>query len=84
MADVKWMNSSGLGSLMAGLTTLRGSGGDLKLAHVPDRVRRPIEITKLDQVIKIYEGVTKNEAEKRLLLRMEGKDYQLGLSINSL
>lgn len=57
MADVKWMNSSGLGSLMAGLTTLRGSGGDLKLVHVPDRVRRPIEITKLDQVIKIYENL---------------------------
>ena len=57
LGDVKWMNSSGLGSLMAGLTTLRGSGGDLKLVHVPDRVKRPIEITKLDQVIKMYESL---------------------------
>lgn len=57
MGDVKWMNSSGLGMLMSGLTTLRSSGGDLKLARVSDRVRRPIEVTKLDGVLKIYETV---------------------------
>lgn len=57
MADVKWMNSSGLGILMAGLTTLRGSEGDLRLAEVPDRVRRPIEITKLNQVLGMYKTV---------------------------
>ena len=59
MAAVKWMNSSGLGMLMAGLTTLRSSGGDLKLANVSDRVRRPVEVTKLDNVLKIYESVDK-------------------------
>jgi len=57
MADVKWMNSSGLGILMAGLTTLRGSEGDLRLANVQDRVRRPIEITKLNQVLGMYKTV---------------------------
>ena len=55
MVDVKWMNSSGLGMIMAGLTTLRGSGGDLKLVQVSDRARRPIEITRLDQVIQLFE-----------------------------
>lgn len=62
MAEVKWMNSSGLGTLMAGLTTLRSSGGDLKLIRVPDRVKRPIEITKLDQVLRMF--ATFEEAEK--------------------
>ncbi len=57
MADVKWMNSSGLGTLMAGLTTLRSSEGDLKLVHVPDRVKRPIQITKLDQVLQMFDTV---------------------------
>ena len=57
MKDVKWMNSSGLGMLMAGLTTLRGSDGDLKLANVSERVRRPIEIAKLDQILQIFESV---------------------------
>jgi len=53
MEGVKWMNSSGLGMLMAAMTTLRSSGGDLRLAHVSDRVRRPIEVTKLDRVLRI-------------------------------
>lgn len=57
LQDVKWMNSSGLGVLMAGLTTLRGSEGDLRLANVPERVQRPIEITKLDQVLQMYASV---------------------------
>ena len=54
MSEVKWMNSSGLGLIMAGLTTLRASGGDLRLCQVSDRVHRPIEVTKLDQVIRIF------------------------------
>jgi anti-sigma B factor antagonist len=57
MEQVKWMNSSGLGLIMACLTTLRGSGGDLRLAHVAERVRRPIEVTKLDCVIRLFETV---------------------------
>jgi anti-sigma B factor antagonist len=54
MADVKWMNSAGLGILMACLTRLRSSDGDLRLVNVPERVRRPLEITKLDGVIRIF------------------------------
>ena len=57
MIDVKWMNSSGLGIIMAGLTTLRSSDGDLRLANVSDRVLRPIEVTKLDQVLRIFNSV---------------------------
>jgi anti-sigma B factor antagonist len=57
MAGVKWMNSSGLGMLMSGLTTLRSSDGDLKLANVSERVERPIKVTKLDKVLKMYASV---------------------------
>ncbi len=57
MSKVKWMNSSGLGMLMAGLTTLRSSGGDLKLVGVSERVSRPIEVTKLDNVLLMYGSV---------------------------
>ncbi len=57
MKDVKWMNSSGLGMLMAGLTTLRGSEGNLKLANASERVRRPIEIAKLDKILQIFGSV---------------------------
>ncbi len=57
MSGIKWMNSAGLGIIMASITTLRGSGGDLKLANVNERVLRPIEITKLDQVIEMFESL---------------------------
>ncbi|MEE4311130.1 MAG: STAS domain-containing protein [candidate division KSB1 bacterium] len=57
MEKATWMNSSGLGMLISGLTTLRSSGGDLRLANVSERVRRPLEITKLDSVFSIYNSV---------------------------
>jgi anti-sigma B factor antagonist len=57
MKQVDWINSSGLGTLMASLTTLRGSGGDLRLASASDRVRRPIEITRLDKVLQMFPSV---------------------------
>ena len=57
MGRVNWMNSSGLGMLMSALTNLRGSGGDLKLANMTDRVRRPIQITRLDSVFDEYDTV---------------------------
>ena len=59
MDGIKWMNSAGLGIIMASITTLRGSGGDLKLANVNERVFRPIEITKLDRVIEMFESLDK-------------------------
>lgn len=54
MEHVKWMNSSGLGMIMGALTTLRSGGGELCMINVSERVRRPIEVTRLDSVIHIY------------------------------
>ena len=49
---VHWMNSSGLGLLISALTSLRSSGGDLRLANLSERLRRPLTITKLDTIFK--------------------------------
>jgi anti-sigma B factor antagonist len=57
MAGVSWMNSSGLGMLISALTSLRSSSGDLKLANLNDRLRRPIQITKLDSIFKEFDSV---------------------------
>jgi anti-sigma B factor antagonist len=57
LKDATWMNSSGLGMLISGLTTLRSSGGDLRLTNLSDKVRRPLEITKLESVFLIYNSV---------------------------
>ena len=63
MSKVKWMNSSGLGLLISALTSLRSSGGDLKLACITERLKRPIQVTKLDSVFQDF--VTVQEAVKR-------------------
>ena len=57
LKQVNWMNSSGLGMVISGLTTARSSGGDLKLANVSDRNRRPLELTRLDSVFSIYDSI---------------------------
>jgi anti-sigma B factor antagonist len=62
MDKIKWMNSAGLGMLIAGLKILRESGGDIRLAIVPVRIKRTIEITGIDKVIHIFKSL--NDAIK--------------------
>jgi len=56
MVHVDWMNSSGLGILIAGLTTVRNSGGDLKLIRLTKKVKELLRMTKLDRVFEIFEN----------------------------
>ncbi|NOZ62736.1 MAG: STAS domain-containing protein [Calditrichaeota bacterium] len=57
LKKTKWMNSSGLGMLVSGLTTIRSSGGDLRLANISERVRRPLQITRLESIFLSYDSV---------------------------
>ena len=57
LSKVKFMNSSGLGMLISGMTTMRNSGGDLRLANVADRIQSLLVITKLITVFKHYDSV---------------------------
>ncbi len=57
LSQVSWMNSSGLGMLISSLTSLRSSEGDLKLANVSERLKRPMKITKLDSVFEDFASV---------------------------
>jgi anti-sigma B factor antagonist len=59
LASVNWMNSSGLGILIGGLTTMRNSGGDLKLANVTDRIQNLLMITKLLTVFDAHDSLEK-------------------------
>ncbi|MFH1941576.1 MAG: STAS domain-containing protein [bacterium] len=54
MAMVDWMNSSGLGILIGGLTTVRNSGGDLKLLHLAKKLEELLRITKLQRVFEVF------------------------------
>jgi anti-sigma B factor antagonist len=57
LAKVEWMNSTGLGILISGLTTLRNNGGELKLAMVTEKIESLLTITKLITVFDTYDSV---------------------------
>jgi anti-sigma B factor antagonist len=57
LADVKFMNSSGLGMLIGGLTTMKKANGHLKLARVTDKIESLLIITKLITIFEFYENV---------------------------
>lgn len=55
LKDVDWINSSGLGILISGLTTVRNSGGDLCLAQAGDKIKNILTITKLSSVFNSFD-----------------------------
>ncbi|UCC45110.1 MAG: STAS domain-containing protein [Candidatus Zixiibacteriota bacterium] len=57
LAKVDWMNSTGLGILISGYTTLRNTEGELKLANVTDKIQSLLTITKLVTVFESYDSV---------------------------
>jgi anti-sigma B factor antagonist len=57
LGGVSYMNSSGLGTLIASLTTVRNSGGDLRLARVEGKVQNLFVMTQLVKVFDTYETV---------------------------
>ncbi len=62
LSRVKFMNSSGLGMLISGMTTMRNAGGDLRLANAADRIQSLLIITKLITVFKHFDTVEKATA----------------------
>src|SRR5689334_9214686 len=47
LAGVKYMDSSGVGELIANYTTITRGGGQLKLLNLTDRIQNLLVITKL-------------------------------------
>lgn len=57
LAEVKFMNSSGLGMMIGGLTTVKKAGGSLKLARVTEKIESLLIITKLVTIFEFYDKV---------------------------
>ncbi|GAB1349016.1 STAS domain-containing protein [Ignavibacteriales bacterium] len=57
LGEVKFMNSSGLGMLIAGLTTVNKEDGKLKLANVEEKIHSLLVITKLVTIFESYPSV---------------------------
>lgn len=62
LGDVKWMNSSGMGVLMACMTTLKNADGQLALARVSEKVNSLLIITQLIKVFNTFDTVDRAKA----------------------
>jgi anti-sigma B factor antagonist len=54
LADVDYIDSSGIGELVSGFTAVKNQGGELKLLQLTKKVRDLLQITKLYTVFDIY------------------------------
>jgi len=52
---VNWVNSTGLGILISGYSTLRKSGGELKLLKVSERIENIFVVSKLHTVFHSFQ-----------------------------
>lgn len=57
LGKVKFMNSSGLGMLIGGLTTLKKAGGDLRICRADKKIESLLVVTKLITVFNHYESL---------------------------
>jgi anti-sigma B factor antagonist len=55
--EVDFMDSAGLGSLIASLKRVTERGGDMKLARLQKKPRMVFEITRAHKVFEIYNSV---------------------------
>ena len=68
--EVTFIDSSGLGVLVACCSTIRKQGGTLQLIQVPDKVRSLLEITKLTDFFDLY--ATAEEALQSVNASLDG------------
>jgi len=53
LAKVDYIDSSGMGELVSSFTTVRNSGGELKLLSLTKKVRDVVQVTKLYTIFDI-------------------------------
>ncbi|MGP0074751.1 MAG: STAS domain-containing protein [Bryobacteraceae bacterium] len=55
LADVSYIDSSGIGEMVSSFTTVTNHGGQLKLLSLTKRVKDLLQITKLYTVFEVFE-----------------------------
>jgi anti-sigma B factor antagonist len=57
LSGTTFVDSSGLGALIAGLKAARAAGGDLRIAAATTQVLSVLRLTNLDRVLRPYPSV---------------------------
>jgi anti-sigma B factor antagonist len=55
LADVSYIDSSGIGELVSAFTTVTNQGGHLKLLQLTKRIQDLLQITKLYTVFEVHD-----------------------------
>ncbi|HEY2352855.1 MAG TPA: STAS domain-containing protein [Candidatus Acidoferrum sp.] len=58
LADVDYIDSSGLGALVSAFTSVRNEGGELKLVYLTKKVHDLLQMTKLYTVFDVLDDET--------------------------
>jgi anti-sigma B factor antagonist len=59
LAEVSYIDSSGIGELVSGFTTVANQGGSVKLLNLTKRVQDLLQITKLYTVFEVHDDEAK-------------------------
>jgi len=54
LQSVEFIDSAGLGSIVASLKRLRGTGGDIRICNVHKPVRALFELVRMHKLVDIY------------------------------
>ena len=55
LAEVSYIDSSGIGELVSGFTSVSNAGGSLKLLKLTKRIQDLLQITKLYTVFEVFD-----------------------------
>ena len=56
LGNINYIDSSGIGELVSGFTSVRNAGGELKLLNLTKKVHALLQITKLYTVFDIWDN----------------------------
>jgi anti-anti-sigma factor len=54
LQDITFMNSSGLGTLLAALRTVKTTGGNIFICSLNQQVKMMFKMTKMERVFKVF------------------------------
>lgn len=63
LTDVSFMNSSGMGALVATLKAVKTAKGELTLCSLSDQVRIIFELSRMDRIFNVYQDRAEFEAK---------------------
>jgi len=56
LGEVDFIDSSGLGTLVSSLNSIKKAGGKLKICDIQENPKQVFEMTRLDRVFEVFDG----------------------------